>query len=319
MAANEILFYVVAGLLIGSLYAIKFFTKMPSKNFLYGIPGVIIGLIIGSLLSIPLGKLPGDFGLWVPITVTLISVFGSVYIFYTRRFGIETHISEIYRAIRPQFTNISSAQKNSEIFLDTSAIIDGRILGVVRSGFLTGNLIVYKFVLEELQRIADSSDDLRREKGRKGLEFLDLLKKERNIKVQVRSEDVDVKEVDGKLIKLAKIRRSRILTTDYNLNKVATIQGVKVLNVNELSEAIKPVIIPGEKLNIKIVQSGKERGQGVGYLNDGTMIVVERGEGLVGKDVVAHITKIIQTPAGKMYFAVLKQNGVKNDRNQRKR
>ena len=193
--------------------------------------------------------------------------------------------------------------------LDTSAIIDGRFLDVVRTGFLSGKFLLFRFVLHELQNIADSSENLRREKGKKGLEVLDKLKKEKGVKLEVSNEDVkELDEVDAKLVKLAKQKSAQILTTDYNLNKVAKIQGVKVLNINELSEAIKPIIIPGEKMDLRIVQFGKDKTQGVGYLTDGTMIVVEKGGKLVDKKVNIVITRILQTPAGKMYFAKINNN-----------
>jgi len=305
MEANTLLLLVVAALLFGGIFATKLFLKLPAKKFFIGIPAIIIGLIIGALVSLPLQRLPGDFSIWVPLTVTVISVFASLYLFYAKTEGIEKFFGDIFRLVKPLKLEDTGKEKN-KIILDTSAIIDGRFLEVVRTGFLSGRLLLFKFVLHELQNIADSSENLRREKGKRGLEVLNKLKKEKGVRLEVSSEDVDeIEEVDAKLVYLAKRKNSIILTTDYNLNKVAKIQGVKVLNINELQEAIKPIIIPGEKMKLKVIQLGKDKSQGVGYLPDGTMIVVERGGRSIGKELNVIITRILQTPAGKMYFAKL--------------
>ncbi|RJO60078.1 PIN domain nuclease [candidate division WS5 bacterium] len=307
MGTDTILVLVVLALVIGGIFATKLFIKLPAKKIFVGIPAIIIGLIIGALVSIPLQRLPGDFGIWVPVTVSAICVFASLYLFYAKTEGIEKFFNDVFKLIKlPKLAEDAGDRKKekNKIILDTSAIIDGRFLEVVRTGFLSGRFLLFRFVLHELQNIADSSENLRREKGKRGLEVLDKLKKERGVKLEVTSENVeDIDEVDAKLVKLAKQKGAIILTTDYNLNKVAKIQGVKVLNINELSEAIKPIIIPGEKMNLKVVQLGKDKTQGVGYLADGTMIVVEKGGKLVGREVRVVITRILQTPAGKMYFA----------------
>ena len=312
MQTDTLLLLVVVALVFGGIFATKLFLKLPAKKIFVGIPAIIIGLIIGALISIPLQRLPGDFGIWVPVTVSAISVFASLYLFYAKTEGIEKFFSDIFKLIRlPKLSEDSGGKKKekNKIVLDTSAIIDGRFLDVVRTGFLSGKFLLFRFVLHELQNIADSSENLRREKGKKGLEVLDKLKKEKGVKLEVSNEDVkELDEVDAKLVKLAKQKSAQILTTDYNLNKVAKIQGVKVLNINELSEAIKPIIIPGEKMDLRIVQFGKDKTQGVGYLTDGTMIVVEKGGKLVDKKVNIVITRILQTPAGKMYFAKINNN-----------
>lgn len=310
MTTNNILILVVIGLVFGGIFAIRIFLRMPAKKFYIGIPAIIIGLIIGSLISLPFQKLPGDFGLWVPVTVSAVCVFVSLYLFYARLSGIEKFFSDILKLARIPKPEFQGKDKDREkIILDTSAIIDGRFLGVVRTGFLSAKFILFRFVLHELQNIADSSENIRREKGKRGLELLDKLKKEKRVRLEVTSEDAeDIAEVDAKLVKLAKTKGASILTTDYNLNKVAKIQGVKVLNINELSEVIKPIIIPGEKMNLKVIQVGKDKTQGVGYLADGTMIVIEKGGKLVGKKVDIEITRMLQTPAGKMYFAKIDNN-----------
>ncbi|MBW4061588.1 PIN domain-containing protein [Candidatus Saccharibacteria bacterium] len=191
------------------------------------------------------------------------------------------------------------------ILVDTSAIIDGRIADIAHAGFIPGRLVVPRFVLAELQNIADSDDAMRRGRGRRGLEVLNRLRETPGITVEVTDEDVStIKEVDAKLVALAQRHEINVLTTDYNLNRVAAIQGVRVLNVNELSNAIRPVVLPGEELTVRIVQPGKERSQGVGYLADGTMIVVEDGDKLMGQEVSTEVTRVFQTVAGKMIFAV---------------
>ncbi len=312
MAANTVLLLVLLALVFGGIFATRIFVSMPAKRIFIGIPAIIIGLIIGALISLPFQKLPGDFGIWVPVTVTTICVVASLYLFYAKTEGIEKFFTDLLKLVKiPKFEETVKSKEKNKIVLDTSAIIDGRFLEVVKTGFLTGRFLLFRFVLHELQNIADSSDNLRREKGKRGLEILDTLKKEKGVRLEISSEDAkDIQEVDAKIVKLAKQKDAIILTTDYNLNKVAKIQGVRVLNINELSEAIKPIIIPGEKLNLKIIQLGKDKTQGVGYLPDGTMIVVEKGGKSVGKKLDVTITRILQTPAGKMYFS--KMNGTEH-------
>lgn len=318
METDTLLLLVLVALVFGGIFATKLFLKLPARRFYIGIPAIIIGLIIGALMSLPLQKLPGDFAIWVPVTVSAVCVVASLYLFFAKTEGIEKFFTEVFKMVKiPKFEEATKSKEKNKIILDTSAIIDGRFFDVVRTGFLTGNFILFKFVLHELQNIADSGENLRREKGKRGLEVLDKLKKEKGIKLEVSGEDaLDIQEVDAKLVKLAKQKGALILTTDYNLNKVAKIQGVRVLNINELSEAIKPIIIPGEKMSLKIIQTGKDKTQGVAYLADGTMIVVERGGKAIGKELDVVITRILQTPAGKMYFA--KINGNENGENRRR-
>ncbi len=194
------------------------------------------------------------------------------------------------------------------ILVDTSAIIDGRIADIADTGFIAGTLVVPRFVLEELQHIADSPDSMRRNRGRRGLEILQRLQKDSPAAMEISDVDVDnVPEVDAKLVKLARQWKCSIITNDFNLNRVAELQGVKVLNINELAHAVKPIVLPGEDMTIKIMQEGKELGQGVGYLDDGTMIVVEGGKSLMGATVDVTVTRVLQTVAGRMIFAHPKQ------------
>jgi uncharacterized protein YacL len=188
--------------------------------------------------------------------------------------------------------------------LDTSVIIDGRIADIVEAGFAEGVFVVPNFILQELQYIADSPDPMRRTKGRRGLDILHRMQKLTNIKVKIVQEDFPrIKEVDAKLIALAKMYNAKIITNDFNLNKVAQLQAVSVLNVNELANVLKPVVLPGESLNVFVVKEGKEHNQGVAYLDDGTMVVIENGRRLIGKNTDATVTSVLQTTAGRMIFA----------------
>lgn len=292
--------------------------KLKANIFFIVIFATMVGLLIGTLAYLPLSKLPGIYGTWLPIVFYVLAVAVSIWLFIGRRQTIEQtfdSISKVYNALlhlRDQLPVVSSekkaqAKEGREILVDTSVLIDGRIADIAQTGFVPGKLIVPKFILLELQNIADSDDQLRRSKGRRGLDVLQTLKNEKKIKVESISIDVPEQEaVDAKLVHLAHERGAEVLTTDYNLNKVAKIEGVTVLNINELSQALRPVIIPGEQMELKIVQAGKEKHQGVGYLPDGTMIVVEEGDQLVGKTVNIEIKRVLQTAAGKMFFATLK-------------
>lgn len=195
----------------------------------------------------------------------------------------------------------------TQILVDTSAIIDARIADIIKTGFIPGKLLVPRFVLQELQNIADSDNSLRRQRGRRGLEALNAMREQPGVEIEVVEDNpTHIKEVDHKLIYLARKHNCNILTTDYNLNRVASIEGVKILNINELANAIRAVVIPGEEMVVKVVQPGKERHQGVGYLADGTMIVVENGGSMIGQEVHCEVTRMLQSPAGKMIFAVPK-------------
>ncbi len=194
------------------------------------------------------------------------------------------------------------------IILDTSAVIDGRFLEIAKAGFFLGLLILPKFVIDELQHLADSSDDLKRQKGRRGLELINTARKEKKIKLLVYEEEVSGKDVDAQLTVLAKLLKARVATVDYNLNKALTVQGTLVLNVNDLANLIKTVVLPGETLTVKVIQKGKENHQGVAYLPDGTMIVVENGDSCLGSECTVKVARLLQTPAGKMIFAKITSN-----------
>ena len=272
--------------------------------------GLVVGLTVAVLLSFPLSLLPNSFGRILPFVGVLILGYFGISIFVTR----QSELFNLLRTLSPQPAQVageveapSIAKTWSEgrtILLDTSVIIDGRIVDIARNGFLPGTLLIPRFVLAELQFIADSSNGLRRQRGRRGMEVLSQLQHEPGIPVRLSDIDAEgVHEVDDKLVILARQLHCPILTNDYNLNRIAELQGVMVLNVNELANAVKTVLLPGESLLIRVIQDGKESGQGVGYMDDGTMVVVENGREHMGQEVAVNVTKVLQTAAGRMIFA----------------
>jgi uncharacterized protein YacL len=279
--------------------------RVSTKSLVAGLIGGIVGLAIAALLTFPLSLLPEPFGKILPFVAVILFCYLGISIFVMR----QNDIASMLRAFptRSIDETVPETQTLSRtILLDTSVIIDGRIADIARTGFLVGTLMIPRFVLNELQYIADSSDGLRRQRGRRGMEVISQLQKDTTIPVRISDIDVDgVREVDDKLVVLARQLRAPILTNDYNLNRIAELQGVSVLNVNELANAVKLVFLPGETLNIQIIQEGKEARQGVGYLDDGTMIVVEDGRGYLDQEVTVTVTKVLQTAAGRMIFARL--------------
>lgn len=208
---------------------------------------------------------------------------------------------------RTPTSKITPVQNQFKI-LDTSSIIDGRIADLCKTGFLEGILIIPSFVLNELQKIADSADSLRRNRGRRGLDLLNKIQKENQVSIRIFDRDYEeINEVDTKLLKLARELEAKVITNDFNLNKVAELYGVQVLNINELSNAIKPIVLPGEEMLVRILRDGKEYGQGIGYLEDGTMIVVEGGKNYIGVELEILVTSVLQTSAGRMIFAKPKE------------
>ncbi|MGD9697408.1 MAG: PIN/TRAM domain-containing protein [Thermoleophilia bacterium] len=261
-----------------------------------GALGLVVGLVAAALAGVAVAQLP-IIGNYLLLPVVLIVA----YLFM--RVAARRHI-DILRLV-----GIRSRTPGNDAparLIDTSAIIDGRIVEVMRTKFLSGAVVVPEFVLEELQRVADSADSLKRARGRRGLEIVEELKSTANGGFSVRRGDYpEIEGVDAKLVRLAQDLGGSIVTTDYNLNKVARIQGIEVLNVNELANALKPAVLPGEPLTVRIVREGREYDQGVGYLQDGTMIVVEGGRSAVGREVTAEVTSVLQSPSGKMIFTKL--------------
>ncbi len=282
-------------------------THISAQSLFSAIMGLIVGLIIAALAAFPLSRLPDPFGNILPFVGVLVFGYIGVSVFMMRQADLfHTWKTLSGRGGAPDATTESpkSIAETRTILLDTSVIIDGRIADIAHTGFLPGSLLIPRFVLNELQYIADSPDNLRRQRGRRGLEVLSQLQKEPNIPVQISDIDVEgVREVDDKLVILARQLRCPILTNDYNLNRVAGLQGVSVLNVNDLANAVKSVLLPGEVLNVRIMQEGREAGQGIGYMDDGTMVVVENGREYMNMETVVVVTKVLQTAAGRMIFA----------------
>ncbi|MBX3064069.1 MAG: PIN domain nuclease [Anaerolineae bacterium] len=285
--------------------------EMPVEALATALLGLIFGLVVGALLSVPLGLLPRPFSEWVPSIVSLVAAYLGILIFAFRAPDIFQLIQRLRSgdneiAVAP--TTISEAQ----ILMDTSVIIDGRILDIARTGFVFGTILVPGFVLRQLQHIADESDPLRRNRGKRGLEILEELRKESKVRVEIVDLDTEsARAVDDKLVVLAKEMDAYLMTTDHNLNRTAALQGVRVLNINELTNAVKAMLLPNEVIPIKITAEGREAQQGVGYLDDGTMVVVEDGKRYLDRTIYVTITRMIQTAAGKMYFARPEENNPK--------
>jgi uncharacterized protein YacL len=278
--------------------------ELSTAEFVTAVIGLLLGLLMGLLLGLPLAAFEGPLGTWLPLGVSLFLGLGMLGLTVAKRDDLLIAAEAIGLVRRPAARDAAPAAGDPHIVVDTSAIIDGRIAEIVESGFIYGTLVVPKFVLDELQHIADSSDTLRRNRGRRGLEILARMQKESITPVEIVDEDVpDVGEVDAKLIALARRRSKAILTNDFNLNRVAELQGIRVLNINSLANAVKPAVLPGEELRVRVIQEGKEAGQGVGFLDDGTMIVVEGGVRYIDKDLDVAVTRVLQTVAGRMIFA----------------
>ncbi|MBT9155318.1 MAG: putative PIN and TRAM-domain containing protein YacL [Firmicutes bacterium] len=275
--------------------------RIPVRDMVMGAVGLTVGLIVATLLSRPLDIIPLVGGYLKIAAYVLLGYLGL-------RIAV-TKSDEIAALLLPGQRRSATVSSEGGIpkVLDTSVIIDGRILDIVRTGFLEGTLFVPSFVLEELRHIADSADVLRRNRGRRGLDVLNSIQKESGAKVEIIRQDYDDQsEVDSKLVRLAQDLKAKIITNDYNLNKVCEVQGVSVLNINELANALKPVVLPGEEMSIQVMREGKEFGQGVAYLDDGTMIVVEQGRKHIGDTIAVIVTSVLQTSAGRMIFAKLR-------------
>jgi uncharacterized protein YacL len=283
--------------------------RLAAETLFAGLTGLVVGMLIAALLAFPLSMLPDPFGSVLPFLGVLVFGYLGVSIFVMRQGDIMGLLGSL--SGRSEGGSGSSwTNLNRNILLDTSVIIDGRVADIARTGFLPGTLLIPRFVLNELQYIADSPDGLRRQRGRRGMEVLAELQKLPNVLVRISDIDVEgVREVDDKLIVLGKQLKSPVLTNDYNLNRIAELQGVTVLNINELANAVKSVVLPGEILRINVIQEGKESGQGVGYMDDGTMVVVENGKEYIGEYMDVNVTKVLQTAAGRMIFARVDENG----------
>lgn len=281
----------------------KEISKYPQTDILLGSIGLIVGFVIAYLVSGLINSIPIVGGLLSFFTYGFMGYLGIRValkskddLFNLNKLGrLSTSIKE--KGTKKDIKGIPPK------VLDTSVIIDGRIADICKTGFIEGKLVIPEFVLDELRHIADSSDDLKRVRGRRGLDILNIIKEELQIEVEISKTDFsDIAEVDSKLLKLAKVLNGKVVTNDYNLNKVAQVQGVEVLNINELANAVKPVAIPGEEMIVQVVKEGKEHSQGIAYLDDGTMIVVDGGKKHMGETIRVLVTSVLQTPAGRMIF-----------------
>lgn len=279
--------------------------RMPVENLVMSVAGLLAGLLAAALLAWPLSLLPSPFGQLLPTLSAIALIYAGVTAATARAqdvlalFGVTADRRSTRRWV-------PASEPGNAILLDTSVIIDGRILDISQTGFLQGRLLIPRFVLHELQHVADSADVLRRNRGKRGLEILSELQQVSLAPVEIIDDDVEgVDEVDEKLVTLARRRGIPVMTQDFNLNRVAELQGVTVLNINALSNALKAIYLPGEVIDIHIVMEGREPGQGVGYLDDGTMVVVEDGQQYLDRTIRVLITRYIVTNAGRMYFAQL--------------
>jgi uncharacterized protein YacL len=307
------LYYILIGLFAGAVlgalvtpwltirpaqYVRRKIRQLPAQELVAIVVGLVVGLLLAALLSPVLAKLPAPLGQILPFVGAVLFGYLGVLVMTLRRNDLVAllHIRRASAEAAPPAERL--------VLLDTSTIIDGRIADISQTGFLSGAMLVPRFVLNELQHIADSPDALRRNRGRRGLDMLNRLKTESLVPVRITDSDVpEAREVDDKLIMLAKRLHCSIITNDYNLNRVAQVQGVSVLNINELANAVKSVLLPGETILVKVIQEGKELGQGVGYLDDGTMIVIEEGRPYLGQTIPVLVKKVLQKTEGRLVFA----------------
>lgn len=306
-----IFFLLAPGFIKGLRYFVHWLERallvIPGQDMVAGTVGIILGLLIGTLLVQPFKIIP-FIGPYLPILSNLMLAWVGAMVAVKKR-------EDIFGVFRISRSSLDGSVKEKGYvmakILDTSVIIDGRIADICDAGFLDGKIIIPGFVLEELRHIADSSDALKRNRGRRGLDILNRIQKEINIPVHVLDDTEDEGlEVDSRLVKLAQRLGGKVVTNDYNLNKVCELQGVPVLNINELANAVKPVVLPGEEMDVQIIKDGKESGQGIAYLDDGTMIVVDGGRSYIGGEISVLVTSVLQTAAGRMIFARLKHEKI---------
>jgi len=281
-----------------SLWTRRKLRQIPARHLLMGTIGLAVGLVISLPLAFSLSFLPSNFRTVTPLLASVVLGLLGMGIMIMRA-------EDILNLWSSSFTRTKSALSDERVLLlDTSVIIDGRVADISQTGFIDGTLLVPRFILDELQYIADSSDALRRKRGRRGLDILSRLQQDSIVPIRVTDMDVEeIRDADGKLVQLAKNLKCPIITNDYNLNRVAQLQGVRVLNVNELANAVKTAVLHGESLKVRIIQEGTEPKQGVGYLDDGTMVVVEDGSRYINHSLDVTVTKVLQTAQGRLIFA----------------
>ena len=307
-----IIFYFLSSFIYKGIIAIidgfeRNIQKLTVTEFLFGTLGLLVGLVFATLIGVPISRIHFVIGPILFILIDLIGALVGIKIFIKRK----DDILNLLTSIKKNGIRDKKNKHNEKIcpkILDTSVIIDGRIFDICQTGFVEGPLVIPGFVLNELRHISDSADGLKRNRGRRGLDILNKIQKELSIETQIYEEDFpEIAEVDAKLLKLAQVLNGKVVTNDFNLNKVAEFQGVPVLNINELANAIKPVLLPGEEMKVVVMKDGKEASQGIAYLDDGTMIVIEDGKKYVGNIITVVVTSVLQTAAGRMIFAKTKE------------
>lgn len=308
-----IIFYFLSSFIYKGIIAIidgfeRNIQKLTVTEFLFGTLGLLVGLIFATLIGVPISRIHFVIGPILFILIDLIGALVGIKIFIKRK----DDILNLLTSIKKNGIRDKKNKHNEKIcpkILDTSVIIDGRIFDICQTGFVEGPLVIPGFVLNELRHISDSADGLKRNRGRRGLDILNKIQKELSIETQIYEEDFpEIAEVDAKLLKLAQVLNGKVVTNDFNLNKVAEFQGVPVLNINELANAIKPVLLPGEEMKVVVMKDGKEASQGIAYLDDGTMIVVEGGRKFISEEIMVVVTSVLQTAAGRMIFAKPKES-----------
>jgi len=283
--------------------------KLSVRNLSTAVFGLVFGFFMAWLLTLVIRLIPMDENLISSLQIIFTLVFCYLGMIIAMRGKDE------FNLIIPYVKFVRQDQKEDIIVLDTSVIIDGRIADIIQTNFVEGRLLVPIFVLRELQQIADSEDALKRNRGRRGLDILNKIQKAKELDVRIHHDDFpELKDVDAKIVRLAQVLSAKVFTNDFNLNKIAELQGIKVLNINELANALRPVLLPGEELGVRIAKEGKEYNQGVAYLDDGTMVVVDNAKQLIGQNINVVVTSVLQTSAGRMIFA----NRVDSYRDQKK-
>ena len=308
-----IIFYFLSSFIYKGIIAIidgfeRNIQKLTVTEFLFGTLGLLVGLVFATLIGVPISRIHFIIGPILFILIDLIGALVGIKIFIKRK----DDILNLLTSIKKNGIRDKKNKHNEKIcpkILDTSVIIDGRIFDICQTGFVEGPLVIPGFGLNELRHISDSADGLKRNRGRRGLDILNKIQKELSIETQIYEEDFpEIAEVDAKLLKLAQVLNGKVVTNDFNLNKVAEFQGVPVLNINELANAIKPVLLPGEEMKVVVMKDGKEASQGIAYLDDGTMIVVEGGRKFISEEIMVVVTSVLQTAAGRMIFAKPKES-----------
>lgn len=302
LGGQKVFIYIPLGLFLGGV-VVFFETKarrVSLKGLSAGVFGILLGLILARLFGnfLTLIQLPQEVDYGIRVVFTLL------FIYIGLTLGVKGR--EEFHLVIPYVRFKRQDLREDNVIVDTSSIIDGRIVDIVKCGFLEARFVIPRFVLKELQTLADSTEHLKRQRGKRGIEILHNLKKHPNVEVEINEQDFEgITDVDSKVVSLAKVIEGKILTTDYNLNRIAQLEGTRVLNVNDLANALKPSFIPGERLSLKLVKEGKEANQAVGYLDDGTMVVVENARWLTGKTVEVEVTSVLQSPSGRIIFTKL--------------